>query len=435
MLSPAELPATRRARRGAEWALRAAFIVALVLAVEEALTTMSQRPSLQASGGDGSIRAALREWSSVSRPVKVRLRFDSTPSPVTLAWAAALPGAGTAVSWESSLAPLAMEIEPVADPKRRSRVWIAAPSESRVALADSLGALDSVVVRKFGSSAGPSIVHGFVRGAVDGEIAVTNLSDSLSLRPILVLGRAGWEAKFLVAALEEYGWKVDARLFLSPRNDVVQGSAAPIDTSRYSAVVVVDSSASRYASSIEQYVQRGGGLVAVGEGGTMRGLSGILPASSGEELPPGEFKTADPRRALALRPLVSLKPDAIALEKRGSRVAIAARRVGRGRVVQVGYEDSWRWRMEGRGDPVEDYRNWWSSVVSSAAYAPRIAVVRPESGDPAPIATLVSSLGQPTSGERRFVTGGDALWMLILFIVASGAFVLETASRRVDGKP
>ena len=396
---------------------------------------MSQRPSLRASGGEEAVRSALRDWSTVAVPDKVRLRFDSTPSPVVRDWMAALPGAGSAISWESSLDEIGISVEPIADPNGTSRIWIAAPAKSRVALADSLGPVDSAVVRKIGSSAGPFSIHGDVHAALRGTTAISALGDSLVIRPVLILGRAGWEGKFLAASLEEYGWKVDARLFVSPRNEVVQGSAATIDTSRYAAVVVLDSSASRYAAAIEQYVRRGGGLIVVGEGASMRALSAILPGGTGNELPSDVFTQTNMRAALALRPLINLKPDAIPLERRGNRIAIAARRIGKGRVIQVGYVDAWRWRMEGRGDPVEDYRNWWSSVVSGAAYAPRIARDSVRVTDAAPIVTLVSALGPPSAREIRLGVGDGGRWMVFLFVVAVMALVLETASRRIDGKP
>jgi hypothetical protein len=435
MPSRAELPGGRRARGGIEWALRIALIVALVLAMEEALTTMSQRPSLRTSGGEKAVRTALRDWSTVAVPAKVRLRFDSTPSAMVRDWTAALPGAGSAISWESSLDEIGISVEPIPDPKSTSRIWMAAPSGSRIALADSLGPMDSAVVRNIGSSASPVSVRGDVHATLRGTTATSSLGDSLVIRPVLILGRAGWEGKFLAASLEEYGWKVDARLFVSPGNEVVQGSPAAIDTSRYAAVVVLDSSALRYAAAIEQYVRRGGGLIAVGEGASLRALRAILPGETGNELPSDVFTATNARAALALRPLINLKPDAIPLEKRGNRIAIAARRIGKGRVIQLGYADAWRWRMEGRGDPVEDYRNWWSGVVSGAAYAPRIVRDSVRATDAAPVATLVSALGPASTRDIRPGVGDGSRWMAFLFIVAVMALLVETASRRVDGKP
>ena len=135
-----------------------------------------------------------------------------------------------------------------------------------------------------------------------------------------------------------------------------------------------------------------------------------------------------------MRSLVRARADAIVLEKRGARVAVAARRAGSGRVIQVGYEDSWRWRMSGTGDAVEDYRNWISSVVSSAAYGPRVARSHSENSDAAPLAGLYSALGSPLPVQPAGLPGSESL-MLDLFIVAVVSLVLEIASRRLDGKP
>lgn len=415
--------------------MRALLLLALALAIEEAVTVMKQRPSLRAAGGDGAIQKSLHGWSTRSFPADVHAVFDSTPSPATLDWIAALPGAGTRISWESSLPPLGVGVEPLVDPKRGSRILVAAPPGSEVGLSDSLGVMDGVAVRRVGGTAGPVMVHGAPRATLRGFSAISDQPDSLVIRPILVLGRAGWAGKFLISSLEEYGWKVHARLLVSPGIDVAQGSSAPvIDTARYSAVVVLDSSVARYASEIQQYVRRGGGLVAIGEGVSLNALSAIFPATAGGEIPGGDVATAQPRSGLALRPL-ALKPGSIPLEKRGNDVAIAARRFGNGRVVQVGYVDSWRWRMGGRGDALEDYRNWLSSVVSSAAYAPPIEKTASGASDPAPLATLYSALDSPSGGARKFGAGDGARWMIILFIIAVSALVFETASRRIGGKP
>ena len=160
MRSLADLSVPRRVRRAVEWALRAALLVALLLAIRYSLTAMNQRPSLSASGVDGDLRSALRDWSTISAPERVHLSFDSSSPPTTRDWTAALPGANTRISWESSLRPLGVSVEPIADPKRASRVWIAAPAGSRVGLADSLGAMDSVTVRSAGASVGPLMIQG-----------------------------------------------------------------------------------------------------------------------------------------------------------------------------------------------------------------------------------------------------------------------------------
>ena len=102
--------------------------------------------------------------------------------------------------------------------------------------------------------------------------------------------------------------------------------------------------------------------------------------------------------------------------------------------MQIGYVDIWRWRMGGSGDPVEDYRNWMSSVVSSAAYAPAVALTRTGSADPAPLASLFASLGSPAAREAGLGAGDWGKMLLILFVVAIAALVVETASRTVGWK-
>jgi hypothetical protein len=426
----------RRTRRAFEWMLRGALLIALLAAIRIAIASMSERPSLGARGGDAALRESLRDWSTVSDPREVHLHFDSAASPATLAWAAALPGAGTRVAWSSSLTPIGVSVEPIVDPKGTSRVWIASPARSRIALADSLGAMDSVTVRASGASVGPVQLRGSLRGSLGRTVATAVQSDSFLVRPVLVLGRAGWEGKFVVASLEEYGWRVNSRLNVSPGNDVIHGSPGiAIDTSHYSAVIVLDSSAVRFIPEIVFFVRSGGGLLAMGEGASIGALRGILPATMGGRIPAAELIAARPRSSLALRPLVGLRTDAVALEKRGSRVAIAARRVGDGRVVQVGYEDTWRWRMSGGGDPVEEYRDWISSVVSSAAYAPRARPSTPAISESAPLAAIFSVLGSPSEAAAAVTGGAIEKLLLALFVIAIGALTLETASRRLDGKP
>jgi hypothetical protein len=53
---------------------------------------------------------------------------------------------------------------------------------------------------------------------------------------------------------------------------------------------------------------------------------------------------------LALAPITSLRSDAVPVEKRAGVVAVTARRTSAGRALQLGYEDTWRWRMGGGAD-------------------------------------------------------------------------------------
>ncbi len=435
MRSLAEGAALRGFRKGGERALRVALLVSLAGASYIAATSLDERPNVSAAGDDAALRGALRNWSTSSSPKNAVIRFDSTPSPATIAWAASLRGTGTRVTWSSALPPIGISVEPIPDPKGKSRISISAPTGNTVAVTDDLGMIDTVANKAAGASVGPLLVHGSAQAASGRAVASAAARDSLIVKPLLVIGRAGWEAKFAVASLEEYGWRVNARLTVSPGNDVAQGFIGTrIDTANYSAVVVLDSTAARFASSIIQYVRSGGGLIAMGEGASLGALQPILPARAAPALPRSEFTSAQPRDAIALRPLGALSVDAVPLEKRGGRVAVAARRIERGRVVQVGYDESWRWRMAGPGDAVEDHRNWLSSVVSSAAYAPA-ATVAATTADPAPTAALYASLGNPSATPQHLRAFDAHALMLLLFVIALAALLLETASRRLDGRP
>jgi hypothetical protein len=265
--------------------------------------------------------------------------------------------------------------------------------------------------------------------------------DSLALGRVLVLGQVGWETKFVTAALEERGWRVDARMELGPKGDVLQSapglraSAFVVDTARYSAVVAVDSTAARYAQ-IAGYVRSGGGLVATASAVRVPALAAL--GAGGMERPieavePFAADTLRPRRSLALRP-ISLRPDAVPLESRDAAVAVAARRVERGRVVVMGYEDTWRWRMGGGPDAVERHRDWWADLVARVAYTSRVTHPASPAIDEAPYARLVERLGSPVSAG---VAGraSRVLPIAFLFAVLALALLTEWASRRLRGVP
>ncbi|MGZ3373985.1 MAG: hypothetical protein ACXU9Z_11920, partial [Gemmatimonadaceae bacterium] len=260
--------------------------------------------------------------------------------------------------------------------------------------------------------------------------------DSVVLRRILVIGEAGWESKFAVAALEEEGWKVDALIRVAPGVDVTQGSAA-IDTSRYSAVVALDAGASPYANRIVEFARNGGGVI-LGPGAAS--LAAMAPLRA------GAFgrSTSDTRGlqsggaislTLPLAPITSLQSDATPFEKRGSAIAIAAKRVGAGRVLQLGYEDTWQWRMSGGDGAVRDHRLWWTRLVSSVAYAPRISRATPTmSTDEAPIIGLVTTIGSATPlGVTTGLSGSQSAIMAWLFLLLTLGLIGEVASRRMRG--
>jgi hypothetical protein len=258
------------------------------------------------------------------------------------------------------------------------------------------------------------------------------------LHKVLVIGGASWESKFVIAALEEEGWKVDAFIRVAPAADVTQGSAAVIDTSRYSAVVALDGAASPFASRIIEFARTGGGVVLAPRAASLDAMAPLRAGSVGRGAPDAraiQARGSVDLATLAFSPITLLTSDALPLEKRAGAVAIAARRVGAGRLIQIGYEDTWRWRMDGGEGAVREHRTWWTGLVSSVAYAPRVQPVSATaSTDEAPTIGLVAAIG--TSASRGAVSNLSATrsdWIAWLFVLLALGLTGEVASRRLRG--
>jgi hypothetical protein len=253
-----------------------------------------------------------------------------------------------------------------------------------------------------------------------------------------VIANAGWESKFVVAALEEEGWKVDAFIRVAPGVDVTQGSAAVIDTSRYSAVIALDAAASPYANRIIEFARTGGGVVLAPEAASLDAMTLLRAGAVGRATSQARASQAGGSvtlATLALSPITSLRIDAIPLDRRADAVAIAARRTGAGRSLQLGYEDTWKWRMGGGDAAIRDHRLWWAGLVSSVVYAPRVprtATTTPT--DEAPMAGLVAAIGPRVSTTAMSSLPGSASdWTALLFMLLTVALVGEIASRRLRG--
>jgi hypothetical protein len=250
-------------RSRAEWLLRGAAIALLTWVLWAAL-----RPPAATSGWADSrtLPRALVRWTVASPPpTSAHVVIDDSAGLPAYAgqWLAALGRTGTHVSWSAPrpLPATAIELDPVADPRGATLVRVAAPAGATVTLRDALGPYGPM-------TAGTAVLHGTVGtldAVVGGMPARGLLRDSLTLRRILVLGRAGWESKFAIRALEEEGWFVDAKLRVTPTLLVTQGRPTAPDTARYAAVVVVDSVGRALAGATgaaERYVRSGGGLIA-----------------------------------------------------------------------------------------------------------------------------------------------------------------------------
>ncbi|HJQ54313.1 MAG TPA: hypothetical protein VJ825_10770, partial [Gemmatimonadaceae bacterium] len=246
-------------RRRLEYVLRAIVLAALV-----GLLWLSLRPPVGAAGTSIAARGVtageLAIWSRAPiAPRRIDLRLDSVPSRVERAWLAALAAAGSQVGWSGDLPPVMAEVEPIARPGGGMRVGVAAPTGTSVAISDDIGAIDTVQIRNAGATVTLAGGSDSIVVRANGSVASALLRDSLVLRKVLVIGAAGWETKFAAAALEEEGWKVDVLARVAPAAEVTTGTVAPIDTSRYSAVIALDATAAPYAARLSQYVRSGGG--------------------------------------------------------------------------------------------------------------------------------------------------------------------------------
>jgi hypothetical protein len=359
--------------------------------------------------------------------------MDVLPSRAQRAWLVALRRAGVMVRWSGAVPTLALAAERVREPAAPVRVILAADTGA-VSLSDSAGVLDTLRATSGGAMLEAPDVVGAVRARQGAYAATAGLPAAIGRRDVLVLGRASWESKFVLAALSEAGWQVRGRLPAAPGVAVTDPGLLPIDTGRYDAVVLLDSTAADLATAVARFVAAGGGVVAAGVATTLDPLRAILPARAGDRRP-GRILLDDDsttRADLPLRPLESLRADAVLLERQMAGVAVAVRRAGSGRALSVGYDESWRWRMLGGATGPAAHRAWWSRTVGLVA--PDRDAGRTEAiGDAAPTAALVSALGPPTpAAARSAADAGDPLPIVLLVLLAA-ALLAETASRRFRG--
>lgn len=419
-------------RRAGEWALRVALVLLLALGLRRAL---QERPAGAESRrvSSSALARTLTDATRGARVGAIDLEIDATPSASERSWLTALRRGGVAVRWTGAVPPLAVAAERAREPAAPVRVLLAADAGA-VSLSDSAGPLDTLRIDAGGATLEAGEVVGAVRARRGAYSASASLPPAADRRDVLVLGRASWESKFVLAALTEAGWRVRARLPVAPGVAVTDAGLLPLDTSRYDVVVALDSSAMDLAPAVARFVSAGGGLVAAGGATALAPFRAIVPARAGDRRPGRILLDSDSttRADLPLRPLGSLRSDAVALERQGAEIASAVRRAGSGRVLSVGYDESWRWRMLGGRSGLAAHRAWWSRTVGLVA-PERDATGANPSGDGAPTAALVSALGPPTpAAAARADGGGDPLPLVLLALLAA-ALLAETASRRFRG--
>jgi hypothetical protein len=422
-------------RRRLEHSLRVIVVIALGLMLWQSSrerTAVEIRTIHRRGLGAG----ALAEWSTMANASAIHVELVRVPTRVDRAWLAALAAGQSDVTWGGDLPPLMIAVQPVASPAGGANALIAAPSGSSVAVEDG-GASDTVSANNPGMRLTLTSGGNHVTAGVKGSFASTAPRDSVLLRKLLVIGTAGWESKFVIAALEEEGWDIDARIRAAPNVDITQGAMAMLDTSRYAAVIALDGAATPHASRMTEFARTGGGVVLASRaaspeafaelraGVNTRASAGSNPAADG-----GSVSLA----SLSSAPIVSLKSDAVAVERRAGAVTVAARRLGAGRALQIGYENTWRWRMGGDTDAVDEHRRWWTGLVSSVAHAPRVERgVIPSITDDAPTIGIVGALGSASAGTPpATLIGSRSLWAWLLALLIVG-LVGEVISRRLRG--
>ncbi len=434
MPSPAE---GRRLRLTAERTARLIALAALALLLMVELRGTEQLDQVRTGVED--LRLALRAATldESRHRAGVVLRADGVPAPGERDWLAALSAAGVPVSWTmEAIDPIVIAADPIADPRGGVDVRIWRGGAHAAVVADGAGELARLEPSAGAAGVLARAVVRDVEVRVQGQRAWTAKPDSLHLREILVLGRAGWEARFALRTLEELGWSVHARLAVAPGVVVTQGQPAAPDTGRYAAVVVLDTTATRDAAALQRYVRAGGGVLLVGEGTRIDALAAFAPGSSGgreggaDELLPVEM----PILGLARHPVHQLRSDALVLQRHGDTPVIAARRVGAGRLVQAGYVDSWRLHMEGGEHGPETHRDLWARMLAAVAHAPMVQRPSGEAtAEPAPLASLMDALGPP-SGEAVPASRRGWLESSQLFLASVMLLMLEWASRRLRGE-
>lgn len=379
-----------------------------------------------------NLSTQLAAWTKSPASVALHADLIAAPSAPFVDWLAALRRSGHAVSWSGAVPAVAMSGEALPDPNGGVRIDIAGPRGASVLVRDEVGVIDSLRINGVGGSATVPIVVGALSALVGDQRTGIAAPDSSRVRSIVVIGDAGWEGKFIVSALEERGWPIVARFAVAPNVDVTEGSASVLDTSRVAAVVAVDTSIQAYGPVLDRFVHSGGGLILAGLASKAPSVASLSPGVLGARVRPA----VEPADTISLGstgfyPVSLNAKDAIALDRRPAGIAVAARRVGAGRVLQVGFDDSWRWRMAGGPGSERAHREWWSRVVNAVAYVPP-STAASSLGESAPLVRLVDALGGPRQVPGRS-TRGALIDSRILMAFMMLCLLAEWTSRRMRG--
>ena len=416
-----------------ERVLRAIALASLALWIANA--AWPRRDRMATLRGD-ALEGELPRLTAAALAESVHVHLETVPEASWVEWLAALRGAGVGVSWAGP-AGGALALETFRSPEPAGGVVLLAAVPQQSVVNDALGPVDTLAV-----ASAPSFVR---LASVEGDVTVRSglqpvrvaVRPAATPRRVFVSGAAGWETKFAIAALEESGWVVDARMFVRPDQDVVQGGVVrpALDTSRYAAVVLVDSAAAEATRGVVEFARAGGGVVLAGDANRSRRVAPLMgwTASARESAPLGTLPGDTAWRGQSRVPLDTIaERRAVALETRDGRAVIAARRHYAGRVLAIGYDQTWRWRMAGGESAVADHRAWWSRLVASVTARPVIPSEVPSGS--APLATLHDALG-PASESPRSIAPRLPRDLLshVLGLVCLVALLSEWLTRRARG--
>lgn len=419
------LPAERR--HWIEKALRiAAFAVLSLLLVRALRPSSDEQVTAVRTVGVWELVRATREY-----PIgALHFTLTGTPTRTERAWQEALRNSGSEISWSGGLVPLAIAGRAIGSPLGGHIVSVSAPPNKTLRLRDDISALDSLNAHDGIASLPVAVGFGSLRAVAGRDSASVALTDAATVRRILVLGKAGWETKFLVTALEEAGWNVDASISVAPNVAVSQGTTT-IDTAHYSGVIALDESAETRAREVSTFVRSGGGLILGSSAARSEAFGALRVSQPGPVL---EILNSEDSVSHATAPFTSMQlpSDGIPIERHRDGVSVAARRVGFGRVAQIGYAETWRWRLQGNDVGKSEHRDWWTQLLSQVVHTPR-STPRQTLDDVAPYAELVDIAGAPIPAVRSPAPltsqSGEMMLMLVLFAL----LLMEWASRRLRG--
>jgi hypothetical protein len=409
-------------------------VVAALALIGWVLNALRPEPARRAIAAGQQLAAALDRWTRADPARTLHVRLDTVPDAAHSAWLAALRAAGAHVSWSSSAIP-ATAVTAFRSPSPSGDVVVmsATTGDGDPVLSDDLGPIDTLSgvrlthVSRIPDSEGTLVLTSH------GQAARAHVDTAVRRSQVLVVGTPGWESKFVIAALEERGWLVDSRLRISPDHVVTQGSRAALDTSRWSAVVLLDSAAAAATPNVERFAREGGGVVLVADANRAGNVASLLSwrAAAREVAPLGTAAGDTLWRGMSRIPLEArANPGAITIESRAARGMILVRRHYGGRVAAVGYDNTWRWRMAGGDNSVAEHSAWWSRIVASVAAR---STPRASSGS-APLASLHDRLGAPSPAPNALAdVAASHVLPHILGALLVGALFAEWVLRRKRG--